>query len=88
MSDQRKSNPDIDHSRSQLHDCALFPQNPRYRQTYVQEIRTANIQDNANMQERFTEETKKLVDMFPDGLEGWLAEQEAQGEISVGAREG
>jgi hypothetical protein len=40
------------------------------------------------MQERFTEETKKLVDMFPDGLEGWLAEQEAQGEISVGAREG
>ncbi|KAI4913365.1 hypothetical protein J4E85_010819 [Alternaria conjuncta] len=28
----------------------------------------------------FTEETKKLVDMFPDGLEGWLSQQEAQKE--------
>lgn len=32
------------------------------------------------MQESFTEETKKLVDMFPDGLEGWLVQQQEQKE--------
>jgi len=49
------------------------------KRTYKKK-RTPSKYDHANTRTSFTEETKKLVDMFPDGLEGWLSQQEAQKE--------